>query len=66
MGQKATSRVELKDFPGLVLNIDPDDLRPGAAREQTNVTSAKPAVLEVRPGFRVVRFDGDTTSRTRR
>lgn len=57
MGMSPKDRVEMRDFPGLVLNLDPDDLQPGAAREQTNVTSARPAALEVRPGYRVVRFE---------
>jgi hypothetical protein len=54
---KAVNQVELRDFPGLVLNIDPDDLKPGASQEQINVTSARPAALEVRPGFRPVKFE---------
>lgn len=57
MGLKANTTVEIRDFPGLVLNLDPDDLPPGSAREQKNMTSARPAALEVRPGYRVVRFE---------
>jgi hypothetical protein len=54
---RSDTRVRVRDFPGLVLNVDPNDLPPGAAREQTNITSALPASLEVRPGYRVVRFE---------
>lgn len=54
---KPLSRVEMRDFPGLVLNLDPDDLAEGTAQVQTNITSARPAALEVRPGFRPVRFE---------
>lgn len=57
MANKPLDRVEMKDFPGLVLNLDPNDLQPGAAREQVNVTSARPAALEVRPGYRFVQFE---------
>lgn len=57
MGLKPLDRVEIRDFPGLVLNIDPTDLKAGAAEEQVNITSSRPATLEVRPGFRVVRFE---------
>lgn len=57
MGMKAVNQVELRDFPGLILNIDPDDLKPGAAQKQVNITSARPAALEVRPGFRPVTFE---------
>jgi hypothetical protein len=55
--QKPRARVEMKDFAGLVVNIDPSDVRPGTAREQDNVMSARPAMLEVRPGFQAVRYE---------
>jgi hypothetical protein len=54
---KPLVRTEIRDFAGLVTNIDPADVRPGTAREQVNVTSARPATLEVRPGYRVVQFE---------
>jgi hypothetical protein len=57
MGVRAEDRAELKDFRGLVANIDPDDLQPGDAEVQTNLLSARPASLEVRPGFRFVTFE---------
>jgi hypothetical protein len=55
--KRPLGQAELRDFPGLVLNIDPDDLKPGASQAQVNVTSARPAALEVRPGFRPVKFE---------
>lgn len=55
--QKPKSRVEMRDFAGLVTNIDPGDVRPGTAREQVNLMSARPAMLEVRPGFRPVTYE---------
>lgn len=54
---KPVDRVEVRDFPGLILNMDPDDLPAGASRVQVNAGSHKPAELEVRPGYRVVRFE---------
>ena len=55
--QKPQSRVEMRDFAGLVTNIDPTDVRPGTAREQVKVMSARPAMLEVRPGFQAVKYE---------
>lgn len=55
--QKPLAKVDMKDFAGLVTNIDPADVRPGTAREQTNLTSARPAELNVRPGFLIVRYE---------
>lgn len=57
--QRPLIRVEIRDFAGLVTNIDPADLKPGSARIQENITSGLPAALEVRPGFRVVTFEDE-------
>lgn len=54
---KPLDQVSIRDFPGLVTNMDPDDIKMGAAQVQVNVTSSRPAALEVRPGFRVVSFE---------
>jgi len=51
------SRVNVRDFPGLIVNIDPNDLPPGAGRIQRNATSVRPAELRARPGFKEVTFD---------
>lgn len=55
--QKPQSRVEMRDFAGLVTNVDPSDVRPGTAREQINVMSARPAMLEVRQGYQPVQYE---------
>lgn len=55
--QKPIARVQMRDFAGLVTNIDPSDVRPGTAREQVNVMSARPAMLETRPGFLPVQYE---------
>ena len=57
MGQRAKSQVEIKDFPGLVLNADPHDLPPGAAADQVNAQSDVPGELTTRRGLRVVSFE---------
>lgn len=49
----------MKDFPGLLTNMDPDDLTPGAARIQVNATCERAAMLEVRPGYLKVRFEDE-------
>ena len=51
------SSVEIKDFPGLINNMDERDLPDGAAAVQVNVTSHKMAELSTRPGYRVVTFE---------
>ncbi len=54
--------VEIKDFSGLMTRADPDDLPPGAAQVQTNLTSSRPGELRVRPGLRQVSFDEQEAS----
>jgi hypothetical protein len=49
----------MRDFAGLVTNIDPADMRPGTAREQVNISCVRPACLEVRPGYRPVKFEDE-------
>lgn len=60
MGVPAKVSVEIRDFPGLVTRIDPDDLTPGAGREQLNVQSHHPSQLRVRPGYRPLSFEEDS------
>lgn len=57
MSQPAKVVLVLDDFPGLLTHADPRDLPPGAAREQTNVTSAEPGQLTVRAGLRELKFE---------
>jgi hypothetical protein len=49
--------VEMRDFPGLMLNTDPRDLPPGAAQEQINACCVAQGELQIRLGYREVRFD---------
>jgi hypothetical protein len=60
VAEKPKSSVVMRDFPGLITNLDPDDLPPGSAQVQVNVTSSRPAVLEPRPGYRVVIFEDES------
>lgn len=57
MGLPAERTEEDRDFPGLITNSDPHDLPQGAGVDQVNITCIRPAVLTVRPGFRVVTFE---------
>lgn len=57
MGDLPRVRVMLTDFPGLLSKQDPDDLPPGAATVQTNLTSNTPGALRVRPGLRELIFE---------
>jgi hypothetical protein len=49
----------VNDFPGMVDNIDPRDLPPGAAEIQLNATSVKMGELQIRLGLRDITFEGD-------
>jgi len=49
--------VDIKDFPGLIVSLDPRDLPPGAAQEQVNVACIVQGELRVRMGIRQVYFD---------
>lgn len=55
--KRAKARVPIRDFPGLMLNVDPDDMPPGAAAEQVNMASSRIGELELRPGYRPVNFE---------
>lgn len=55
--EKTASKIQMRDFAGLVLNIDPADVRPGTSQEQTNITCARPAMLELRAGVMPVRYE---------
>lgn len=45
------------EFTGLITNMDPRDLPPGAAEEQLNATCVVMGELRVRMGIREVTFD---------
>lgn len=53
------SQVRIRDFPGLNLESDPHDLKPGVASVQVNCDSANVGRLKSRLGFRVVKFEDD-------
>lgn len=57
MPQQQAASLEITDFPGLVTNIDPSHAKPGSGAVQKNITSAKLAMLETRPGFLLVSFE---------
>jgi hypothetical protein len=55
--EQAKVRITIDDFPGLILHADPQDLPPGAAREQINAMSSDVGRLDVRRGLTVVSFE---------
>lgn len=57
MTEPPKARVEMRDFPGLVTNADPDDIQAGAAQVQNNILVVRSGELEVRAGYRAVRFE---------
>lgn len=57
MGLPAKQRIEMKDFPGLVNQVDPHDINPGAARAQENLICGKMGELITRSGYRPASFD---------
>ena len=59
MAEQERAEVRMRDFPGLVLESDSNDLAPGAADIQTNLTSDEPGVLQSRPGLGLVEFAGE-------
>ena len=57
MGQQPKVSTEIRDFPGLVNSIDPDDLDTGAATVQLNATCIRPGELTVRQGWKELTFE---------
>jgi hypothetical protein len=57
MDEKPKSKVEIRQFAGLVTNQDRQDVQAGAARVQINIAASRPDQLDVRKGYRVVRFE---------
>lgn len=49
--------VSIRDFPGLVSNMDPHDVPPGSGIVQVNACSLIPGQLTVRRGTAVLKFD---------
>jgi hypothetical protein len=56
MSYPAEASIPLLDFPGLK-DVDPRDLEPGEAEEQTNMCSLVMGEMDVRQGYRVVKFE---------
>lgn len=53
--------VIVPDWPGLMTNSGPmGGPAPGSAEVQVNLSANVPGQLAARPGFRVVKFDGET------
>ncbi len=48
-----------QDFSGLVLDVSPVALPPGAMVDQKNLTNTSRGVLKSRPGLRPVTFEDD-------
>jgi hypothetical protein len=57
MGMPAEETIALRDFEGLQSRPDPNDIPPGAATRQVNVTCIVPGQLTSRPGTREVSFE---------
>lgn len=57
INERPKSSVEIRSFEGINTHADRHDLKPGEAQVQTNVTVQKSNQLQVRSGYRVVRFE---------
>jgi hypothetical protein len=57
MPKEPRAQVDVKDFAGLLTNVDPDDVPTGAAQKQVNVVCITLGELQVRGGYREVTFD---------
>jgi hypothetical protein len=53
------AQVHIRDFPGLVLEVDPNDLKPGASPDQVNFTGDEVGWLQTREGYLPVKFEDD-------
>lgn len=58
MSQQARQTVAMRDFPGLVTEMDARDLQQGAARVQLNLVCS-PGLLEARGGIARLNFEAD-------
>lgn len=57
MAEKPLSKVDLRDYPGLMSRPDPTDLPLGAGVVQVNLQSSREGALESRPGLSDVVFE---------
>lgn len=53
----STNKVIIRDFPGLLANIDPHDQPPGGAQVQVNASIERPGEMRARRGYRPLTFD---------
>jgi hypothetical protein len=60
MADVPQSLVQLRDFPGLVVEINTFRLPPGASDDQVNIVPDDIGRLKSRRGYAVVSFSGDT------
>jgi hypothetical protein len=57
MGVPAKQSIQIPDYLGLFTRPDPNDIKPGSASLQINVTCVSPGALVTRQGLRPVKFD---------
>ena len=57
MADQPDTRLDLSDFPGLMLYVDEGDQPPGSAVEQTNMASVMFGQIQVRRGYSIVEFE---------
>jgi hypothetical protein len=62
--RRIRSKVDYRDFHGLVTNVDPQDRPPGSTVIQDNITCITPGELRVRKGMRDVVWAGDGSNLT--
>ena len=55
--QEPATKIEIRDWQGLITNADRRDLPPGAGQVQVNLVSNVTGELKVRRGLVPVRFD---------
>ena len=57
MSEKPRVQTAIRDFPGIVLQADAHDLKPGAMQEQVNIRSEEQGRAVARSGMLQVAFD---------
>lgn len=55
--ERRNSKVEARDFKGIVVNADPHDLEAGVAQDMMNLRCDEKGRMGTRDGFAVVSFD---------
>jgi hypothetical protein len=57
MAEQPKQRLDLSDFPGLMVYTDEGTTPPGSAVEQTNMTALVVGQIQVRRGYTIVQFE---------